>query len=118
MKTQLETSEYQFNFAIQRKQPPNTSAKNNITNVENNMVEWPPPYESVATITIPRQKFATPARDQFCEGLSFTPWHAMPQHRPLGGVNRMRRVAYETISKLRHERNGTQRREPTEPDVP
>jgi catalase len=111
---QLATNQWQFDFQVQRK-PPEMS-------VENTMVEWPEttrtPFENVATITINRQQFAMPARDQFCEGLSFTPWHALPQHRPLGVVNRMRRVAYETVSKLRHELNGTQRREPTEQDVP
>ena len=110
MKDQLAAHNWQFDFALQRK-PPNMS-------VENTMVEWPGPFEQVATITIPKQEFATPARDQFCEGLSFTPWHALPQHRPLGAVNRMRRVAYEAISKLRHELNDIQRREPTEQDVP
>src|SRR5262249_48761244 len=74
-------------------------------------------FRNVATIIIPHQEFATPARDRFCETLSFTPWHALPQHRPLGAVNRMRRVAYEAISKLRHELNGTER-ELTAQDVP
>jgi hypothetical protein len=67
----------------------------------------------VATITIPRQQFATTERDEFGENLSFTPWHALPQHRPLGAVNRIRRVVYQTISKLRHDMNGVQQREPS-----
>jgi hypothetical protein len=110
MINQLAASSWQFDFEVQRK-PPTMS-------VENTMMEWRTTFEPVATITIPKQQFATPARDQFCEGLSFTPWHALPQHCPLGAVNRMRRVAYETISKLRHELNGVQRREPAEQDVP
>ena len=84
--------------------------------VEKSTVEWKEedaPFIKVATITIPRQTFATPERDQFGENLSFTPWHALPQHRPLGSINRTRRVVYETISKLRHELNGTLRREPS-----
>jgi len=31
----------------------------------------------------------------------------------LGGINRVRRGVYETISGLRHEINGTPRQEPT-----
>ena len=31
-----------------------------------------------------------------CEGLSFSPWHAHPAHRPLGQLNRARRVLYRT----------------------
>jgi hypothetical protein len=113
MITQLETTNWQFDFQVQVKPP--------AMSVENTMVEWPKqaaPFKTVATIAMPSQQFATPARDQFCENLSFTPWHALPQHRPLGAVNRMRRAAYEAISTLRHELNGTERREPAEQDVP
>ena len=39
------------------------------------------------------------------------------EHRPLGGVNRTRRVVYEVISELRHGLNGTPRREPTGDEV-
>ncbi|MFM1867893.1 MAG: hypothetical protein RL591_1301, partial [Planctomycetota bacterium] len=31
---------------------------------------------------------------------------------PLGGINRTRKVAYETISKYRHQQNGVPRVEP------
>ena len=105
---QLEAGEAQFDFEIQ----PRTSSS---LSVENSMVEWKEkdaPFHKVATITIPRQTFATPERDKFGENLSFTPWHALPQHRPLGAVNRVRRVVYQTGSKLRHELNGTVPREP------
>jgi hypothetical protein len=30
-----------------------------------------------------------------CEQLSFNPWHALAEHRPLGGMNRLRKVVYE-----------------------
>ena len=42
---------------------------------------------------------------QHCENLSFNPWHSLPAHRPLGGINRARKVVYPALSKLRHERN-------------
>ena len=51
------------------------------------------------------------------EQISYTPWHALPEHAPLGGVNRVRRVVYESISRLRHELNGVPRREPTSLDL-
>ena len=85
------------------------------------MVEWKEseaPFFKGATITIPQQQFATPERDTFGENLSFTPWHALPQHRPLGAVNRIRWVVYETTSKRRHElNNNTPRREPSARDA-
>ena len=34
-------------------------------------------------------------------GLSFSPWHALEDHRPLGNVMRARRVAYVHSAKLR-----------------
>ena len=109
---QLAAGEARFDFEVQPRTSPAMS-------VERSMVEWKEadaPFVKVATITIPRQQFATPERDQFGENLSFTPWHALPQHRPLGAVNRMRRVIYQEISKLRHELNGTPRREPSDLD--
>lgn len=75
--------------------------------VEDGMVEWDEeaaPFHRVATIHIPQQEFATPAQDAFVEALSFNPWHALPEHRPLGITNRLRRVVYERISRLRHGR--------------
>ena len=110
---QLAAGEARFDFEVQPRTSPAMS-------VENSMVEWKEadaPFVKVATIIIPRQQFATPERDRFGENLSFTPWHSLPQHRPLGAVNRMRRVIYQEISKLRHELNGTPRREPSNLDA-
>jgi hypothetical protein len=36
------------------------------------------------------------------DGLSFNPWHAIEDHRPLGNVMRARRVAYEASANLRN----------------
>jgi hypothetical protein len=110
---QLAGAEARFDFLVQ---PRASSAMS----VESSMVEWmesDAPFVKVATITIPQQQFATPERDKFSENLSFSPWHALPQHRPLGTVNRFRRVVYETNSKLRHEMNKTPRREPSARDA-
>lgn len=88
--------------------------------VEDPRVEWTEaeaPFVKVATVHIPQQVFSTPAQDAFGDELSFTPWHALPDHRPLGGVNRARRVVYPSVSDLRHERNGTVSREPTGDEV-
>lgn len=30
-----------------------------------------------------------------CESMSFSPWHALVNHRPMGGINRLRKVVYE-----------------------
>jgi hypothetical protein len=84
--------------------------------IEDASVRWDErasPFQKVATIRIPAQVFATPEHMKFAENLSFTPWHSLPEHTPLGGINRARKVVYEIISKYRHERNNAPRREPT-----
>ena len=63
------------------------------------------PFVRVAEITIDQQQFDTAAQNAACEARSFNPWHALPEHRPLGTINRMRRVVYQAISDLRHEMN-------------
>ena len=63
------------------------------------------PFVPLATITIPRQDFSGEEQAQFCENLSFAPWHALPEHRPLGQLNRLRRHAYPASSGYRHEQN-------------
>jgi hypothetical protein len=70
------------------------------------------PFVRVAEITIPAQRFDTPDRERFGENLSFTPWHCLPEHRPIGGINRLRRAVYDAISRLRHEINQAPREEP------
>jgi len=70
------------------------------------------PFLKVARVTIPRQEFDTAAQNAFCENLSFTPWHALPEHEPVGVMNRVRRALYQEISRYRHARNTAPRAEP------
>lgn len=83
--------------------------------VEDPTVVWSEaatPFIPIARLTIPAQVFDTAERAAFGENLSFTPWHGLDAHRPLGGVNRTRRAVYETISRVRHQINGAVRSEP------
>lgn len=81
--------------------------------IEDPTVEWKGGREvPLARIRIPSQEFESPEQMRFCENLSFTPWHSAAEHRPLGGINRVRKTVYEAISRLRHELNGEPRREP------
>ena len=63
------------------------------------------PFTPLATITIPQQSFSGAEQAEFCENLSFAPWHALPEHRPIGQLNRLRRHAYPASSGYRHEQN-------------
>ncbi len=101
----------EFDFMVQRRTRPETMP------VEDPTIEWnetDAPFVPVARITIPQQKFDSPEQMNFCENLSFSPWHCVDAHRPLGGLNRLRRTVYETISRVRHELNHTPRKEPVD----
>jgi len=65
----------------------------------------------IARISIPTQDL-TKANRNFCENLSFNPWQAMSNHRPLGALNRVRKVAVTASSIRRHLFNSSERLEP------
>ena len=84
-------------------------------NVENSQVEWDSPFTPIALIKIPR---VNPEEEDFdgrkkieksCEDESFDPWHARDEHRPLGVVNRLRKVIYPIVSDYRHCLNDTEK---------
>jgi hypothetical protein len=109
MANTLSTGDACFDFMVQPR-------RSEAMKVEDSKTEWlesEAPFIKVATIHIPKQVFDTDAQNEFCENLSFSPWHSLPEHRPLGGVNRVRRIVYEQISKLRHDLNHAPRQEPT-----
>jgi hypothetical protein len=84
--------------------------------IENASVRWPEkfsPYVPAATLHIPKQKFDSPAQLAFAQHLSFNPWHAVAEHRPLGNQNRARYTIYQELSRLRQSMNKTPHREPT-----
>lgn len=84
--------------------------------IENAGVYWPErlsPYVTVATLTIPRQRFDTPEQFAFARNLKFNPWHALPEHRPLGSQNRTRLRLYRELSDFRMKMNQAPHVEPT-----
>ncbi|MEO6808969.1 MAG: catalase, partial [Isosphaeraceae bacterium] len=107
MVAHLKDREARFDFLVQLQTDPVSMP------VEDPTVPWDAPFQKVATIRIPPQTFDTVEQLTFCENLSFTPWHALPEHRPLGGVNRTRKAVYTALSRQRHELNGVPEREPT-----
>ncbi|MDX1298262.1 MAG: catalase family protein [Pseudomonas sp.] len=76
--------------------------------IEDPSVEWSEaisPYETVARIKVPAQDFDSREQNLLCDNLAFNPWHALPEHRPIGGINRLRKAVYEAVSSYRLERN-------------
>ncbi|WLG46662.1 catalase family protein [Pseudomonas sp. FP1740] len=79
--------------------------------IEDTSIEWreqDAPFETVARIKLPAQDFDTPALNLQCDNLSFNPWFGLEAHRPIGGINRLRKAVYEAVSDYRHSRNTEQ----------
>jgi hypothetical protein len=75
--------------------------------VEDNTVEWSEddsPFIPVARIEIPKQTFVQ--NQAVCENLSFNPWHSLPEHKPVGVMNRVRKPLYLEVSRYRRTMNG------------
>lgn len=103
----LDQADASFDFMVQLRTDPQTMP------IENAAVEWredQAPFVKVATLRIPRQQFRTPDRDSTAAALSFSPGHALVEHRPIGGVNRARMRVYREQADFRQKRDGVQRR--------
>jgi hypothetical protein len=86
--------------------------------IENAAVVWSEeisPYQRIARITVKPQLAWSEVRSSVVDdGMSFTPWHGLAAHRPLGGIMRVRKAAYEAAKRFRAERNGRVIQEPRE----
>ncbi len=114
MAATLGAGEVELDFRIQRQTDPH------LMPLENAGVLWPErlsPRVSVATLRLPRQTFTSPSQMEFAKRLSYNPWHAIPEHRPLGNQSRARRRMYYELSKLRHTMNAVPHYEPTGDEV-
>jgi catalase len=98
-----------FDFMVQLQVP----GKN--MPVEDTTVKWSEddsPFIPVGRIDIPAQEFES--NNALGEGLSFNPWHSLPEHRPIGVMNRIRKAVYVEISRYRRQMNGVPLCEPAD----
>ncbi len=74
-------------------------------NIEDATTTWPDEeasYVNVAQITIKAPQMPhTDDERKHCENLAFSPWHALADHQPLGGINRLRRKVYSDSAENR-----------------
>jgi catalase len=111
MKQRLSGGSACFDFMVQFQVP----GKN--MPVEDTTVKWSEsdsPFIPVARIEIPAQQFE--ANTELGENLSFNPWHSLPDHRPIGVMNRIRKAVYLGISRYRRDMNGVPLCEPSDWD--
>lgn len=107
----LQNQEVLFEFQVQLRTSEQTMP------IEDATLEWPEsesPFRTVAHVLLPRQEIAPRLEQVAFKNLAFNVWHALAAHRPLGGINRVRRLAYALSSAWRHRQ--TDASSPTPPN--
>ncbi len=102
MQQQLAAGEACFDFVVQFQQDTGEMP------VEDASVIWDEddaPYQKVARLTINQQDFSSAGALQSCERQRFNPWQSLEEHRPLGGINRVRRAVYSEAGEFRLEQS-------------
>lgn len=114
MSKTLSEQDVEFDLMIQLQTDPH------LMPIEDSSVSWPErlsPFIPVATVHIPKQQFESEAIVEFTKRLKMNPWHCLPEHRPLGNLNRARFKLYFELSKFRQQMNQTTHLEPTGNEV-
>ncbi len=84
--------------------------------IEDASVVWPEdlsPFVTVARIEVAAQdSWSAHNQQEIDEAMAFSPWHGITDHRPLGGIMRVRKPSYELSSTFRERHNGCPLHEP------
>ena len=89
--------EIKFDFQVQLR----TSVQS--MPIEDATIEWPEsesPYQTVAELILPQQNISELREEG--DRRAFSVWNGLADHRPLGGINRSRRLAYVTSAEFRN----------------
>ena len=115
MASTLESGAACFDFMVQPQTDETTMPLDDATEI------WPEsqsPFQPVARVRIPPQRFTGAAQQAFCENLSMNPWNGVGEWEPLGSLSRARRLVYKAVSDYRHARNEAPVAVPTDWCVP
>jgi hypothetical protein len=86
--------------------------KTPIENASKIWEETDSPLVPVGKIVMPPQSVSVePAATKACDQLSFSPWHSIPAHKPMGHINRARRFVYNA-SRFRRQGGGEPHQSP------
>ncbi len=94
LRTQAVTYDFQLQFFEDEKTTP----------IEDASVDWSSPYLTVGRLTLPVQDVSSERGKRVAalvEKLSFDPWHAQEELRPLGNMMRARNAAYRLSTQER-----------------
>jgi heme peroxidase len=97
MSQRLERGEVRFELCVQRFRDPKS------TPIEDAAVDWrspdsPPEVIALLTLRAPQSE-----ETKTLNGLRFNPWNTTEDFRPLGNLNRVRKLAYDASAAHRHE---------------
>lgn len=102
----LRTKETTYDFVVKLMTDPEAQP------VEDAGIEWPrnvTPFQTVAKDTIPPQEAFSEERRVFWEDkTSLDAWNGLAAHRPLGSINRCRKMVYEYSRQFRAKKNATE----------
>lgn len=86
--------------------------------IEDASVEWSQelsPFIAVARVTVqPQAAWSEERVKSVDDGMSFSPWHGVQAHRPLGSIMRVRREVYAMSARFRASHNAAPVQEPTQ----
>lgn len=74
------------------------------TPIEDPTVDWTTPWSTLAELTLPQQSVSSAQGQEltrWAEALSFDPWHAQEELRPIGAMMRARNAAYRVSTQAR-----------------
>ncbi len=106
-------AESRFEFQAQVRDALSLTIDTDIEDATRDWNEKVTPFETLAVLTIPPQDFDTAERKAFGETLAFSPWHGITAHRPVGGINRLRRAVYDASAAYRRGSHGAHPQAPT-----
>jgi len=87
------------------------------TPLEDGTAVWKTEWTMLGTLTFDSSlSWGSDGQEEFCENLSFNPWHTLPAHEPIGGIQRVRKSVYTTMGQLRAQFGGFAFAEPTSAD--
>ena len=88
--------------------------------IENAHKPWPEdqsPYLPVARLVVhPQDAWDLTRQPRIDDALSFSPWHGLAAHQPLGSIMRVRKAVYEASAGFRLTHNGCPLAEPASPE--
>jgi hypothetical protein len=102
-------AKYCWNLGIQFQ----TDTEMSIDNVTIPWSEQQSPFFTVGRLTVEQQAIDFEKQYDFCENLTFAPWNGLEVHRPVGALNRLRRIIYPLVASYRHQKRGVKYEEPT-----